>query len=1148
MPNVNANEREFMSQVISWLNEVISYGSYPFDIASSETSVKVSSTTTNFPDIQIWLNRASGVGFCGWELKTPDTSADDKTLLENAARKAMSMNADYFVTWNMRDAIIWRTPKRNEKVTHEHRLKTYPSLLPVTEVNDLWVVPKQELLKGRAREILHDLSVLHRDGHLHLVDVDSTFFVHILTEAVKSLIPHIHQSLVTKMGKDKRFKEGLFDWAVKQAIANYDDPAFYETVSRQVVYRLIGKVLFYLTLRRFRADLPAMHLTDSNPSQINEKLKEYFEMARQIDYQAVFEEDFTDSIPIPPSGVEPLAALIEDLNRFNFSNMPHDVVGNVFEKLIPPEDRHALGQFFTREELVDLINAFCIQTVNAKVIDPTCGTGTFLIRGYDRLKNMGERSHTTLLSNLWGVDVAHFPAELATINLYRQNLSDYRNFPRIVSKDFFDVKPGDTFKFPPPKDTGEADFMIEENLPVFDAAVGNFPYIRQELIEKRITGYKERLGTTLRQAWRIEYPELFDEKHNLNLSGQADIYAYLFFHTARFLKEDGGRMGIVTSNSWLDVAYGYELQRFFLKKFKIVAILESRCEPWFEEAAINTVVTILERIPSKTAVSKECRDNHLVKFVKIKKRLKDLIPWDMKMEAMRRWNGLDKLIHKIEKMGSEHFKLKGTKIENTLKDIATYEDDDFRIRVIRQGELLENLESAGKTVKWGQYLRASDIYFEILEKCKDKLVPLKEVAEVRFGIKTGINEFFYLDEEKVKHWGIEEEFLAPVIKSPKEAKRILLKSKDVECKVFLCHETKADLRKQKKFGALKYIEWGEKQKTKDGTAWPDVETVSGRKLWYDLGEREPGKILLQMITNDRFFAPYNADNVQVDHNLFELFPKEKNYSYGLGIYLNSSIVALFRELISRVNLGEGATKTEGVDWKDILTPKKEILQALSEHKKLLEALQKRDIESIFEEVKMKDRQRLDILVLEAIGLDPKKYLKPIYDGLCELVRERLELAGMRKKNKTTKTEKDVEKLMEQVVNEAIPHGLRKFPEEFIDNRYLKDAKEISIPNEPLKLGKFFFGRQEILSESGFKYETASVAEAKFIIYSQIPNCYILKVPEDKIRLKKAVDEYERYIDELKDELFQTLFTRTHDHKLADTLVIRVMEKFEIRNI
>lgn len=80
-----------------------------------------------------------------------------------------------------------------------------------------------------------------------------------------------------------------------------------------------------------------------------------------------------------------------------------------------------------------------------------------------------------------------------------------------------------------------------------------------------------------------------------------------------------------------------------------------------------------------------------------------------------------------------------------------------------------------------------------------------------------------------------------------------------------------------------------------------------------------------------------------------------------------------------------------------------------------------------------------------------------------------------------------------------------------------------------------------MSESGFKYEAASVAEAKFIIFSQKPNCYILKVPEDKIRLKKAVDEYERYIEVLKDELFQTFFTRTHDHKLTDTLTARVRD-------
>ncbi|MCL4537261.1 MAG: SAM-dependent methyltransferase [Nitrospirae bacterium] len=1141
MADIKSNEREFMSQVTSWLNEFLKDGSYPFEVASSDPSIKVSEKKTKFPDVQVWLSRKAHQGFCGWELKTPATPVDDQELLNNAAEKARAMHADYFVTWNMRDAVIWRTPNWTEEVSRVHRLKTYVPISQITNPDDLWVVSKQELLKARAKEILNDLSNLHREGHLHLIDVDSTFFVHELSEAVKTLWPHIHKSLITEIGKSAAFQNELFNWAVKQGIATYEaGEAFFETVSRQIIYRLFGKILFYLTLRRFRSDIPRLDLHEVNPEKVGKKLKEYFEIARQIDYQAVFEEDFPDKVPFPQSGVEPLTNLLDNLNRYNFSHMPQDVVGNVFEKLIPPEERHALGQYFTNEELVDLITAFCVRSVSDKILDPTCGTGTFLIRAYDRLRNAGEKDHKKLLSQIWGIDIAHFPAELATINLYRQNIEDYANFPRVISKDFFEVKPDDTFKFPPPKPSGGADFMIDEKILLFDGIVGNFPYIRQELIEKRIKGYKGKLTKILAQDWRQDYPELFNNG-DLKLSGQADIYAYLFFHTAKHLKDDG-RMGIVTSNAWLDVAYGYELQKFFLKNFKIVAILESRCEPWFEDAAVNTIVTILERCKDK-----EQKDDNNVKFVKIKKRLKELIPWDIKL-PMQRWLGLDKLIHSIENAGAEYYKLKGTKFVNTLKGHTTYEDDNFRIRVANQGDLLDKVTESGKTVKWGQYLRAPEIYFEILEKCKDKLVSLNTVADIRRGYTTGINEFFYLDEEKIRHWGIEEEFLAPVIKSPKEATGILLKSKDVQYKVFLCNKSKKDLRKEKKLGALTYIEWGEKQKTKEGVSWTEVPTVSGRKLWYDLGERQPGKILLQMITNDRFFAPYNADNVQVDHNLFELFPNKGDYSFGLGIYLNSSVLALFRELISRVNLGEGATKTEGIDWKDILTPKKDILSSLSRQKKLLEALQHRNIKSIFEEVKMKDRQALDSAVLEALGLDPKKYLKPLYDGLTEMVRERIDLAKSRKKVKQVKTKRDIEKLKEQVVEEIIPDGVKKFPEEFIDSKYLKDAREISVPNEPLKLGAYFIGQQEVVSESGFKYDAANLEEAKFIIYAQKPNSFLIRIPKQASVVIRAVDDYERYIKDLKAKLFEAFFSRTHDHKQADTLVQQVFEEVGLPEI
>ncbi|MFH1335593.1 MAG: hypothetical protein ABII96_03665, partial [Candidatus Zixiibacteriota bacterium] len=162
MTDIRANERDFMSQVISWLNEVFDKGNYPFEVASSDPSIKVSDKKTKFPDVQIWLNRKAGQGFCGWELKTPVTLVDDPKLLEEATEKAQAMKADYFVTWNMRDAVIWRTPTAGTKVTQEYRLYNYPSIDSVTTPEDLWVVSSKILLKERAKQIVDDLSLLNR--------------------------------------------------------------------------------------------------------------------------------------------------------------------------------------------------------------------------------------------------------------------------------------------------------------------------------------------------------------------------------------------------------------------------------------------------------------------------------------------------------------------------------------------------------------------------------------------------------------------------------------------------------------------------------------------------------------------------------------------------------------------------------------------------------------------------------------------------------------------------------------------------------------------------------------------------------------------------------------------------------------------------
>jgi len=75
--------------------------------------------------------------------------------------------------------------------------------------------------------------------------------------------------------------------------------------------------------------------------------------------------------------------------------------------------------------------------------------------------------------------------------------------------------------------------------------------------------------------------------------------------------------------------------------------------------------------------------------------------------------------------------------------------EDVRILAKTAEDLLkEGKDNQGKYAggKWGGlYLRAPDIYFRVLEKAGNKLIRLSEVAEVRRGVTTGANDFFYLE-------------------------------------------------------------------------------------------------------------------------------------------------------------------------------------------------------------------------------------------------------------------------------------------------------------------------------------------------------------------------------------------------------------------
>lgn len=1163
MSGIKTNEREISGKIAEWLNERIAVGGYPFTEATNETGIKVDEKT-RFGDIVIWKNRENKEAFSYIEIKPPFGAKEN---LETFRLKAVKLNVKYAFTWDFQNLNIFII-KGNE--IHAHDLVVRPLLNNLDE----WLRgDKQAEIRGFINWLCDEIEKLNQTGKLSRFNPEKVFFINLIRETKDKLIPEFERFI--KEQRRKSTNKDLIDkYVVEQGISMPNDEAYFKIIASQRVYGLITKIVFYLTIRRYFKDLP--DLSDSEEPDLNRAIQIAFAKAAEKDWQAVFLPDPIEELGIPKEAEEYLKKFFEELEVYHFSSLKEDVIGELFEEIIEKKDRHRLGQYFTREDLVDFVIATVVNDYEGIYADPTCGSGTFLIRLYDRLKYLRPQlKHTDRLDKIWGIDIGKFPAELSTINLFRQDAQNFENFPRVLHKNIFDIHKGFITEFPPPN-AGRNYQKIKKTLPEFNALVGNFPYIRQELIEKKDKGFKDELTVLLAEEYLLTYPSLFEMKKEvkefllhfkeyeekkrkkllvdwvnkkflqLKLSGQADIYAYIFIHTATLLAKSG-QFAIITSNSWLDVAYGSVLKQFFLDHFNVKMVVASWAEPWFEDAAVNTIITVLEK------KNLDDKKENLTRFVKLKKKFEELIPYrDLQIESMKRWQRIDALIREIE--SAENLK----KCRNVTHSIKSYETDEMRIRLVQQSELVNEVNTKGEMSKWGKYLRAPDVYFELIEECKDKLVPLKTVADVRFGIKTGINEFFYLEKIREDKSGnviyrndrgwegiIEEKYLKKVIKSPKEAESIIIDPDKLKFHIFICNHDKKELKKQHDLHALKYIEWGESQKTKEGINWDKVPSVSGRGNWYTISENKPGFILLQMINNERFIAFLNIDSVQVDHNLFEFLIEDKKMLDTAEKYLNSYLFALIKEVNSRVNLGDGATKTEGIDWNNLMLIPNKPLKIKFSDKKFFS----RKALSCFEEVKQKDRKVLDTAVLEALGLDPKKWLPRIYDGLCEMVKERLELPKMRKKQKKEKEQFSYDEVKRSVVKDLIPKKGIDFPGRFYTSG--KDFSKLEFEtydnlNRPLRL-EHFMGNYNVINETGdIVLETNSESKAKYLlITASRKNTVTVKIPGDEKICNDIIKAYVLYIKELESGLTVNAKMKLHDVLLAEKMAKEILTENEL---
>ncbi len=343
---------------------------------------------------------------------------------------------------------------------------------------------------------------------------------------------------------------------------------------------------------------------------------------------------------------EKLKKIIKALyeNEYDFSLIPVEILGQIYERFLgnviyltpghqakvqeKPEVKKAGGVYYTPSYIVDYIventvgklleNKTPNQVAKIKILDPACGSGSFLLGAFQKLmewhleyysknpgKNQkkifpviggGHRLFTAekkriLLNNIYGVDIDPQAVEVTKLSLLLKilegeseesinkqlKLFQERALPdlgdnikcgnSLIGPDFYSGKPIDMFDQEELYKINAFDWKQEFNevfkgkSPGFDAVIGNPPYVRQE-----------GLGDN-----KDYFSRKYDAYH-----GMADLYTY-FIEQAMNLLTENGHFGYIVSNKWMRANYGKPLRKW-LKQQDVIKIVDFGDLPVFQNA------------------------------------------------------------------------------------------------------------------------------------------------------------------------------------------------------------------------------------------------------------------------------------------------------------------------------------------------------------------------------------------------------------------------------------------------------------------------------------------------------------------------------------------------------------------------------------
>ncbi|MCS7001069.1 MAG: Eco57I restriction-modification methylase domain-containing protein, partial [Candidatus Kapabacteria bacterium] len=333
----------------------------------------------------------------------------------------------------------------------------------------------------------------------------------------------------------------------------------------------------------------------------------------------------------------------------------------------------------------------------------------------------------------------------------------------------------------------------------FDIVIGNPPYVRQEMIappgldpadfggetsdrwKEQKKAYKAKLQESVAAAWQQFFHYTPGSGNYRKLDGKSDLYVYFYFHGLSLLNPRG-TFCFITSNSWLDVGYGRDLQEFLLRHSHIKFILDNERKRSFAQADVNTVIVLLAPPDDRT----EAGLDKTARFVMFKVPFEDVA-------TAETFKALEAV---ADRASSDRWRITVRSQRELYEESLDRDEDD---ELATKARTIHIKTARYQANKWGgKYLRAPEIFFRIVDAAASRFETLGKATWFHFGRgrRTGADSFFYVEKAEIQRFAIERRFLRPLVKSPLDFAAVgpqtslLLPEKFV----FLCSETRAALK------------------------------------------------------------------------------------------------------------------------------------------------------------------------------------------------------------------------------------------------------------------------------------------------------------------------------------------------------------------